>query len=446
MAATIYFETVPGKKKEQALADILYVLEQHAVHPAWLRLDGRPVIFVYGRAVADIGTDGWLWVTTEVRRRFKGGAVFIGDGLNEEVALTFDGIHTYNVTSQTRNMSVADLRAWGQEHYTSLRAIAGSRILVATVIPGYDDTPLGRDMPRPTTPRHDGRTYETLWREAIDAHPDWVVITSWNEWHEGSEIEPSREHGKKALHTTRRYATAFKQMTPLHPSPPVASDLSRVLAGKQVGVLPGWNSGTVASLLRTGGEPVLLEWGDVTGVDPLAPHHMPVVLYAGGETYAGAASATRDVARALAEYVERGGTLCVFPSAPMPFQYDAEKNIVRHWESLGLPLAVAWESPPTGRLFVFHNVSPSTLTATENAFAFPSAGDRRWRPLWPRRAAEGIAVEPLLELKDGTGRSHGLGAGVVRRGEGRIIYSWFRLLDGPSGKRLLEDLWRLADR
>jgi len=34
---------------------------------------------------------------------------------------------------------------------------------------------------------------------AIKADPDWVLITSWNEWHEGSEIEPSWEDGDAYL-------------------------------------------------------------------------------------------------------------------------------------------------------------------------------------------------------------------------------------------------------
>jgi len=45
--------------------------------------------------------------------------------------------------------------------------------------------------------------------EAIKAKPDWVLITSWNEWHEGSEIEPSLEYGDKYLSLTQEYGRAF---------------------------------------------------------------------------------------------------------------------------------------------------------------------------------------------------------------------------------------------
>jgi hypothetical protein len=31
-----------------------------------------------------------------------------------------------------------------------------------------------------------------MWRTAIRAHPDLITITSYNEWHEGTQIEPAR--------------------------------------------------------------------------------------------------------------------------------------------------------------------------------------------------------------------------------------------------------------
>ena len=36
-------------------------------------------------------------------------------------------------------------------------------------------------------------TYDGMWRTAIRAKPDLVTITSYNEWHEGTQIEPARE-------------------------------------------------------------------------------------------------------------------------------------------------------------------------------------------------------------------------------------------------------------
>ena len=40
--------------------------------------------------------------------------------------------------------------------------------------------------------RRAGKTYDEMWRAAIAAEPDRVTITSYNEWHEGTQIEAAR--------------------------------------------------------------------------------------------------------------------------------------------------------------------------------------------------------------------------------------------------------------
>ncbi|MEN6603398.1 MAG: hypothetical protein ABFD86_13375, partial [Bryobacteraceae bacterium] len=186
LAITIYYESVPPREKpspEGAVKDLLYVLERYGRHPAWLRVRDRPVIFVYGRAVGQIKLEGWQQAMAEINRRYSGGALFIGDQLSEKAAAVFDGIHTYNVTGRTAGMPVEEVRTWARAAYPDAVRKAGHKISCVTVIPGYDDTKLAdRKPPRPTTDRHQGRTYRALWEEALAARPDWVLITSWNEW------------------------------------------------------------------------------------------------------------------------------------------------------------------------------------------------------------------------------------------------------------------------
>ena len=209
---TVYFETV---RANDALKDVLYLLEHYGRHPAWLKVQAKPVLFVYGRAIGQIKVDGWLKVISEANEKFSDGAVFIGDQISEKAARVFDGIHTYNPTGSTAGKSAAQIRAWAHTAYPSLVRTAGpDRIACVTVIPGYDDSKLGRPSPRPNTDRHDGETYRALWEEAIAAGPDWVLLTSWNEWHEGSEIEPSVENGDRALKSTGSFATRFRSLKP----------------------------------------------------------------------------------------------------------------------------------------------------------------------------------------------------------------------------------------
>jgi hypothetical protein len=43
--------------------------------------------------------------------------------------------------------------------------------------------------------RNDGGVYDHMWQAAVRASPDVVTITSYNEWHEGTQIEPARATG-----------------------------------------------------------------------------------------------------------------------------------------------------------------------------------------------------------------------------------------------------------
>ncbi len=65
-----------------------------------------------------------------------------------------------------------------------------------SVGPGYDARAMGDPRIRP---RADGTTYDGMWRSALRARADLVTITSYNEWHEGTQIEPSAEAGVRYL-------------------------------------------------------------------------------------------------------------------------------------------------------------------------------------------------------------------------------------------------------
>jgi hypothetical protein len=52
--------------------------------------------------------------------------------------------------------------------------------------------------------------YEEDWKAAIASNPEWITITSWNEWFEGTQIEPSASYGNLYLDLTHRYATLWK--------------------------------------------------------------------------------------------------------------------------------------------------------------------------------------------------------------------------------------------
>jgi glycoprotein endo-alpha-1,2-mannosidase len=210
---TVYWEAAPGKGQAQidnAVGDLVYIVSHYSPSSAFLKVDGKPVIFVYGRVMDQVPFSEWPEIINRAHAE-AGDFLLICDGYAPRNTAIFDGLHTYNICGQVKGKTPDELRAWSAEHYGRAVKIARShgRISCVDVIPGYDDTKVRH--PGLAVDRLDGQVYRVLWEQAIKADPDWVLITTWNEWHEGSEIEPSYEFGNKYLKLTRDYATRFSK-------------------------------------------------------------------------------------------------------------------------------------------------------------------------------------------------------------------------------------------
>ncbi len=459
LRATIYYETVPQPQNaESAAKDLLYVLNRYAKHPAWLRVEDKPVLFIYGRTLGEIGLPRWLETITQVNREYPEKAVFIGDQLSTPAARIFDGIHTYNTAGMLPGKSLAEVRAWAKRAYPAWvkTADALGRISTLTVIPGYDDTKIRK--PGLRVDRMDGASYRAQWEEAIAADPHWVLVTSWNEWFEGSEIEPSAEFGHKYLELTAQYTTQFKgkpraaraKTKEAGPGPKTFSrDEVKKLESLRAAILPDPESSAIWALMKLPAKPPVLSWEQVADLQPADVQKYPVLFYLGGEGYRQTVRQPGDVDSGLLRWLGGGGTLVVLPSGPMPFHYDQQGATVESSRKFGLPLSVAgpdggWEQPPQDAQLRFVRVG-NHLPHVPAAIPFPIDSDPRWRPFVRSQAARGDLVAPILELRDQQGKHYGDGVAYVehKTGEptgGRVLYVWFGLVDGPQGDALLEDL------
>lgn len=212
LAITAYVENITSP---QTLADVcLYLLNTYGSHPSWLKLNGKPVIFLYDRVLQTVGLDGWTKALAIIDSRAKGrlAVVATGNGRKQiaERAPLFDGVHIYGMPyylAQTHPLAWL----WRRQFYNGwVKYQAGLSLTTATVIPGYDDHLVpGRPAPRPFVDRDKGKLYRDLWKAAISARPDWILIVSFNEWHEGSQIEPSVQYGDRELLTTREMSARF---------------------------------------------------------------------------------------------------------------------------------------------------------------------------------------------------------------------------------------------
>lgn len=213
---TVYLERSGGSA--EALTESLTALhDAYAEFPRWLRSEGRPVLFVFDRVLQEIGLDGWRTGLAAYRAARPNGFLVVGPTNSaEEIEArrgAFEALHIYSLTFVTDGWPGAVFarlaRRWMQRW---VRAQDGLAVRTATVLPGFDDSRLDdRTSDRPITARRQGRTYRALWEAAISARPDWVLIVSWNEWFEASEIEPSAENGRRELETTREMSARFRE-------------------------------------------------------------------------------------------------------------------------------------------------------------------------------------------------------------------------------------------
>jgi uncharacterized protein YraI len=190
---------------DSAAAALQHALGVHANHPAYLRADGKPVIFFWRSSLYGVGT----WASIRGQTDPGYGSLWIGEGVETSHLSVFDGHYLY---SNTWNPP-ADLTATNQKFATRVAAMreatGAPKLWVATVMPGYDDVRI-----RPNSgfarSRDGGAYYAQSWQAAMAGNPNWVVITSFNEWPEGSYIEPSANFGDAYLGLTAQYGSQYR--------------------------------------------------------------------------------------------------------------------------------------------------------------------------------------------------------------------------------------------
>ena len=165
LAVAVHLEPYAGRTVASTVADVAY-----------LRALGVKTFYVYrplDLPVAD-------WAAAAQALHAGGTMLFAQTALvGAAAAAHFDGVYTY------------DIVVYGGGKFARLCAQARAvRLLCApSVGPGYDARRGSGDTV--VKPRRDGATYDSMWKMAIASGADRVTITSFNEWHEGTQIEPA---------------------------------------------------------------------------------------------------------------------------------------------------------------------------------------------------------------------------------------------------------------
>lgn len=199
--ATIDFETNHFWGADDVIAQLQAFYNNRISSPSIVRYQGKPVIFFWYIRQYDNAT--WSYIRSQVDPNHN--AVWIADGdqfgvLNSDA---WDGISPYAIAWSGN--PAAQLPNWGAK----AAAVAPDKLYVPPVSPGCNDS-----AARATTcaqDRADGAYYQATWDGALASNPQWaIMVSTFNEWMEATQIEPSVQYGDLYMQLTRQNAQQYQ--------------------------------------------------------------------------------------------------------------------------------------------------------------------------------------------------------------------------------------------
>jgi hypothetical protein len=169
-----HLEPYGGRTASSTVADVGYLISRYGSSPAFYREGGRGAFYVFeSLRITD-------WSALD---QVRSSAIVLAQTTDTSKVAHFGGMYTYDAIAGATAPGWRDASAYCE---------ANGLVWAPSVGPGYVDD---RAVPGNTTPtlsRDNGATYDLEWRNALSSNADWVSVTSFNEWHEGSIIEPAR--------------------------------------------------------------------------------------------------------------------------------------------------------------------------------------------------------------------------------------------------------------
>lgn len=199
MKVAFHIEPYQGRDETTMLANVKYIINKYGDHPAFYRhrtTTGRllPLFYVYDSYL--LTSERWAKLLkhtkTDSLRDTPYDGLFIALLVEEKhkrdvLTAGFDGVYTYFATNGF---------SYGSTHrnWEAIKNFCedNSLMFIPSVGPGYIDTSVRPWNVQNTRHRINGKYYETALSNAVESRPDIISITSFNEWHEGTQIEMAK--------------------------------------------------------------------------------------------------------------------------------------------------------------------------------------------------------------------------------------------------------------
>jgi hypothetical protein len=196
-----------------------WLVHDRSNHPAYLRYNGKPVIFFMFQGNLGLSAADWQNIRNTVDPDRN--TMWIAEGVNGCCIYggAMDGMYAFNI-------------AWangGSGQYSAQRQRtinSGGSLYIPTVHPGWDESLVaqrdGRPNPTSTRGRNDGGFLQNSFQGAVASGADVILIGTWNEFVENSHIEPSTNFGSQSLDILRPLIAQWKGGSSASSSVPAA--------------------------------------------------------------------------------------------------------------------------------------------------------------------------------------------------------------------------------
>ena len=216
---TVYYEspqlgfdpggfTIEGAKEEQLISDFNYIAETYFDHPNILKVEGKPVVFIY---LSRIFSGNYEQAFSKIRSDLliAGYDIFlvgdeVGWGTPSVSHMQFlDAVSPYIMYGNPKHNGYAidqdffadisiQVREWEELAHKE------NKFVLPNVHPGFNNRAGG--VTNYVWPRQSQASaastsmleeYTKVMLPFVDPHLKMIMITSWNEWHEDTQIEPT---------------------------------------------------------------------------------------------------------------------------------------------------------------------------------------------------------------------------------------------------------------
>ncbi|MBL7189455.1 MAG: hypothetical protein ISS70_24265 [Phycisphaerae bacterium] len=188
------------------MSDLAYLEKTYFGRPDYLRIKGRPVLFVY--LTREYFRNRGEKALAQMREKFPhvylvGDDVF-GEGYRSEWAENFDAVTAYDVYGQSVGRfggthKALDFLARNYQHAKAEANKVGTAFM-PTIAPGYNDTAVRKGHPgraryfTDVPDSKEGDIFRAMIQQVALPHLDSgcgrvMMVTSFNEWYEDSQIE-----------------------------------------------------------------------------------------------------------------------------------------------------------------------------------------------------------------------------------------------------------------